>query len=1380
MRIKICMRGNFAVHSLVLSLTLTFVVCLCVVILSGVVAASTRDIYIPPELEPWRDWALEGKEYVDCPFFFNKTTADSNFVCAWPGHLSLSINAGGGRFDQSWVVYAGESWLALPGDITHWPQQVRVDGGAAVVIERNSVPSVRLGSGTYQITGRLEWSERPRTLRIPAETGLVALTVDGRRIDRPERNGAGLWLGERRQEKKTQDALSVQVYRLVEDDVPIRLTTRVQIDVSGSVREELLGPALPDGFVPLAITSGLPARLEPDGNLRLQVRPGSWELSLTARATGVMDSISPGEAKTNWPSNEIWSYRSNDHLRVTAAEGLPSIDPSQAQVPGDWQQLPAYRMQPGEALRINERSRGMISADNQLELRRQLWMDFNGDGFAISDQVSGTMRSDWRLDMAAPYALLSAKENDENLLVTVGDIEGLTGVELRRSEVIVSALGRTETRGEVPVTGWQNRFNKITTQLNLPPGNKLFAALGADESPGSWVSRWKLLDFFLVLIITIAAAHLFGRGVGALALVAVVLSFHEAGTPVWIWLNLLAAVALVRVAPEGRFMRILKTYRVLSFAVLVLMLVPFITGQIRIAIYPQLEPQRDPSYLLTSAAQMQEPPMAKMASQMFGPAAVLEMGDVTGTIEEIVVTARKSTRRSRYARYAPNAIVQTGPGRPSWQWNSYQLSWSGPVDPERTLRLLILPRWLISGLRFIIVLLVLGLAAIFAREIFRSRWPWAAYADTEAGGATAAAFLIACTLSLSLIPVETKAETPPPQILEELKNRLLAAPDCAPRCAELLSSDVSVTGDLLTINMTANAIDDVAIPLPGSPQGWRPERIMIDGAPAAQVYRDRQQVLWVRMTPGNHRISLSGPVPPVDSLEVPFPAVPRVTTVTAEDWFIAGIDDRRLLSGSLQLTRLQKQSDDESPARWESTRFPAFVRIERTVMLDLDWRVVTQVYRVAPTQGAITLNVPLLEGESVITQDISVTNNQVLVSMNPTQQRVAWESTLPRTPTMTIAAEKVAPWKEVWSFGVSGIWHAEFNGVPESETGTQDDNVRYADFYPRPGESLTLRVTRPMASTGGTLAFDLVQINTSVGDRSRTSTMSLNYRSTRGAQHVIQLPAGSEVMSVSIDGDNEPLAAENGELTIPIMPGEHIVQIKWRDEQTIGMKESTPQVDLGAAASNISLVVTLPLSRWILGTSGPRLGPAVMYWSELAALILFAVILGRIKTTPLTARHWVLLGLGFSTFSWPVLGVVVAWLLALGWRSSWTADVGPKGFNGIQTLIATISVVALVSIVTSLPNGLLGTPDMHVTGNGSYGNTLMWFADHSDTVLPRAAVVSVPLWIYKTLILAWALWLSFALIRWLPWGWRCFSSTDLWRPMNPRLTTAPTDGQTKT
>ena len=41
---------------------------------------------------------------------------------------------------------------------------------------------------------------------------------------------------------------------------------------------------------------------------------------------------------------------------------------------------------------------------------------------------------------------------------------------------------------------------------------------------------------------------------------------------------------------------------------------------------------------------------------------------------------------------------------------------------------------------------------------------------------------------------------------------------------------------------------------------------------------------------------------------------------------------------------------------------------------------------------------------------------------------------------------------------------------------------------------------------------------------------------------------------------------------------------------------------------------------------------------------------------------------------------------------------------------------------------------MHVTGNGSYGNSLKWFADSADSELPTASAWTLPLWFYKTLI----------------------------------------------
>ena len=46
--------------------------------------------------------------------------------------------------------------------------------------------------------------------------------------------------------------------------------------------------------------------------------------------------------------------------------------------------------------------------------------------------------------------------------------------------------------------------------------------------------------------------------------------------------------------------------------------------------------------------------------------------------------------------------------------------------------------------------------------------------------------------------------------------------------------------------------------------------------------------------------------------------------------------------------------------------------------------------------------------------------------------------------------------------------------------------------------------------------------------------------------------------------------------------------------------------------------------------------------------------------------------------------------------------------------------------------------------------------------LPRPFVLSVSLWFYKAAMLAWALWLSFALVRWVRWAWQAYGTTRLW------------------
>jgi hypothetical protein len=77
---------------------------------------------------------------------------------------------------------------------------------------------------------------------------------------------------------------------------------------------------------------------------------------------------------------------------------------------------------------------------------------------------------------------------------------------------------------------------------------------------------------------------------------------------------------------------------------------------------------------------------------------------------------------------------------------------------------------------------------------------------------------------------------------------------------------------------------------------------------------------------------------------------------------------------------------------------------------------------------------------------------------------------------------------------------------------------------------------------------------------------------------------------------------------------------------------------------------------------------------------------------------------------------------------------------------------------------------MQIAGNGSNAHLLRWYQDRASAAPAQAWLFSVPVLVYRLAMLAWALWLAQALLRWLRWGWQCFTSGELWRPLREKKT----------
>ena len=1331
---------------------------------------------IPPPLRDWQGWVLHEVPQHGCPFLASQLPDAASRQCAWPGQLTLQADQDGGRFELDVQVDA-PSWVALPGDARHWPQQVTSNNQPAIVLQRAGQPALWLPPGSYQLRGTLPWSAPPAQLRVPASIALIALSVDGVAVQRIERNGEQLTLGEAAAAQRAADALSLRVYRRLQDGLPAMLETQLQFNVTGSAREQLLGPVLPAGFVATALSGELPARLENDGLLRVQLRPGQWTLTLAARATATPGRLAVTLPPAPWPRQEIWSYADDSRLRSTRVEGN-ATDAAQAGVPAPWRELPAYVLNDTDGLTLSTVTRGDEGGQgDQLHVQRQLWLDFNGRGLSVVDHLSGTLRQQQRLDVAAPWQLQRAAQGDEPLLISQGKA-GRSGVELREQQLDLRAGLRLPAHGgAIPTAGWQVPLEGIDGQLHLPYGYHLLGAPGADRSPDSWLAQWSLLDLFVVAVIALLAGRLLGWRWALLAAVFLALAQHESGAPRWTLALTLALVLLLRALPEGRLRLGARIGASVVLALAVLWTLPFAARQLQYALHPQLESRAVGRVLQVNFMEPALPPPPVAEAAMSAPAppappappadnatgASRSMAKFAPSPASVTVTGMTS---SISRELASHELIQAGAGAPHWDvGNDYRLGWSGPVTATQTTRLVIAPAWLVRLLRVLLVGLLVALLARLALLLWlplRARW-----LQPRAGAVVGAVWL-----ALALLPAGAHAQAMPNQalpsqeMLTRLRDRLTEAPACVPECAAVSQATLQASADGLSVALDVDAGATVALPLPQPDGALQLLDVSVDGHPGVSLSRRGDQLL-LRLERGVHRVNLNYRLGAADSASLRFVLHPQRISFSGAGWSLEGVDAGRLLGDSLALNRVRTASDGKALAPVQN--FPPYVRLTRSLLLGVDWSVENVAERIAPEQGGFSTTLPLLPGEHPLGDDALVQNGRLSVTFNAGVNQVHWRSRLDHAPTLSLKAPALGERAEVWQVQAAPMWHVHASGVP---TSASDSGLR---FQPLPGETLQLAITRPPAVPGDSLAFDQAQVTGTVGQRASETTLSLRARSTRGGEHAISLPPGAQLLDASRDHEAINLAVRDGRLSLPLLPGTHDYTLRLRQPDGISARTRTPVFALHAPVANIDLRLQLPQDRWVLWTWGPTDGPAVLYWLQLVLLLFAAWLLARYAPTPLRFRHWLLLGLGFSAFAWSAYALVVLWLILLGLRARGVSStrVSGRGFNLLQLGLAALTALALLVLVAAVPKGLLGLPDMHVAGNDSSAWNLHWFADQSSGLLPGGGVFSVSLWVYKIAMLAWALWLANALIGWLRWGFEAWTQGGYWRPRAPKVVAVP-------
>lgn len=1294
-------------------------------------------IYVPDELKPWQKWVLYNHKTIDCPEIYG---AANYRQCVWPSQLSIDLKEKEAEFEFKVQLFA-DDYVVIPGDSVFWPCEVTVNGKRSAVIRRNNAPTIDLSAGTYKINGVFKWDIRPNALKIPEGTALVSLQIGNRKIPRIsiDKNSM-LWLKEENEstvsDSLVADNVEVRIYRKIVDAIPLYIITMVKLIVSGHDRELVLGRFLPDGAVPVYLHSELPARIDTDGNVKVQVKNGTWIIEMKSRLLNNKGVLKVEQKTRDWPSQEIWALQADPRLRSISIKGAQAIDPGQTGIPEEWKQLPVFLVTKDNSFGIFEEQRGDYSPDpDNLTIERTLWLDFNGSGFTVKDKINGTVSRPGRLAMDQGFTLGSVVLNGiPQMVTTVG--ENIPGVEYSQGELQLECVSRSKGT-EMSAGGWNQAFANVRSTLHIPPGWSVFYINGTDYVYNTWISRWTVWDIFLLLLLVVSIYRIFNLKWSLIAAGAFLLTFHEKGAPLFLWLNLIAGVALVNAIPKVKVKKVVAVYTIISFLAVTGICLGFALTQVRQALYPQLE--------------------------MKNSAVDREVSELKYNADARSSSVRKYVTNQAISQnlveYDPNAVIQTGPGEPLWKWNQVTFGWSGPVERDQRIKLLFISpivNRVINVIRVcMIFLLLFGLGRVILKfdviRLSNGRL-------LKKSGITGIFIIWGI-----LCPLPANAEIPSQSILNELEKRLTEKTGtCGIECISVQQGSIGIKDEKVMIKLLIDASETSSILLPGNRASWYAEKVSVNDIEAPALRGTYEGGLLIVVPVGHNKVELTGRLSD-NRTEIHFPFPVNNMTVDADKWIVSGIANGKIPGGVIRLDKKETTASAERSKQSKnlnSDQALPFVEVTRNINLDKEWGVSTSVRRISPESEPLCVSIPLLQTESIISSVISDPVGFITVYLKRDQQEFSWQSTLKITPEINLEVPSQDKYVEVWNLNHSPRWHVETSGLSQIKKdagAVQSSQV----WCPLPGEKVMIKIQKPQVVEGSTMTLKEVNLNYNPGIKTSENRLKVSVLSSQADRIQFTLPKNSILDGVNIDGTSQIVTYNNSSLSVPIHPGTQTVNINWKTKDTLKLLTKTPLVDCGMSSSNTTIECVVPKDRWVLFAGGPMMGPALLFWAMLIVLLSVAIFLGKMKSLPLKWYHWFLLSAGMSTVD-NIGGIlVVLWFFALSIRSKTTIE--NKYFNFAQIGCILLTIAAMGSLIATIPLGLLSTPDMQISGNGSSSHFLRWFQDLSSQTLPQGWFISLPIWVYRLLMLLWSLWLALCLTKWVKWGWNSFSSGGVWK-----------------
>ncbi|MDD4556930.1 MAG: hypothetical protein PHE89_06375 [Alphaproteobacteria bacterium] len=713
-------------------------------------------------------------------------------------------------------------------------------------------------------------------------------------------------------------------------------------------------------------------------------------------------------------------------------------------------------------------------------------------------------------------------------------------------------------------------------------------------------------------------------------------------------------------------------------------------------------------------------------------------------------------------------IAQTGIGFPNWRGGKdVSLSIKGPVSSNDFVRIYLLSP--LVNLCLALLSVCLSVLTLYWLLDFKYTKP-----NVSAKGKnfmrkifTASLFtfmLFGASSKVNASEVSPVAKVPTPEILQEMKGKLAREkiPSCLPDCVSIPKAEISNDENLLKISYEVHSDADLVLPLPSlMPDGsgyLKLKAISIDGGVTKNLVKENNQV-YAFFKKGINKVEMTYLLD-ANSDRFILSSVVRIGYMESRLSGLA-ISENKSQVQSFQINRtVIKAVTSEEVSTKSKMNIDTFFKVQRVFRINTTWQLETIITRSNNLSEAVTFEIELMPMEKVLSPVEILPNNKVRVSFAPSEAYKSFTSLLPVEEDIVLsAAPEGGNYNEEWSFDVDYSWSFKFSGINPIVS-----SAKSLVFKPRAGETLTMDFFKPNNVDGYILTFDKVTYELSQGRGSMDVFMRLNFRASDSGVHSIVLPNDFEVTEVLVGGVSYPITVNENKLTLPVIQGQNNVDFKGTMKKPIGVIMSFPKFDLNAPAVNIEQFASVPLSRWVLFVSGPVKGPVVLFWSTVAAWILFSLLLSRVKIIPLGFVSWFILLIGLTQVNSIFSLVVITWFVALGLRDAFSEQLSGKKL--IQIIIPCLTFIFVFSLFKGIYNGLLGHWNMKIVGDSvqaaaSYVK-LGWYQDAVMGELPSPKVFSLPVWVYRLVMVVWATWLSISFVKWMKWGFKAYTKDENW------------------